>query len=175
MDINLKKKLLNNKRGPIDLNVLVSFMEETGIDFIPCSLKIALGVATYKNVYLDIKQLSKLYNTKMIAFIILHEIGHYKRAARMGKDGVLKALSDDDFERFSDHIVGEEIVADRYACLVYYKLYNDIFPRNATQQLDIELYRMQYKRTTRPLFGVIQNSDENYEKLLSEYICLMKK
>ena len=111
----------------------------------------------------------------MIAFIILHEIGHYKRAIRMGKDGVLKVLSDDDFDRFSDHIVGEEIVADRYACFVYYKLYNDIFPRNATQQLDIEMHRMNYKRTTRPLFGVIQNSEKNYEKLLSEYICLMEK
>ena len=148
---------------------LLSFMEDTGIIFINKEMKWPCGLTTFYCIYLDMKRLSN-YNDVWTFFVILHEISHYKRITKLGKNHVLEMLSLEDFDGFCDFIIGEEIICDRYACLLHKHFNGYTFPRSATQQLDLEMYKVAYKTKAKQLFGVIKNDEENYKKLMAEFL-----
>jgi hypothetical protein len=79
-------------------------------------------------------------------------------------------FSIDDFEKFCHHVIHEEIVADRYATYVYYLLNKEIFPKEATQQLDMEINKRRYQSTIKDLFGIVKNNEEDYVKLLESFV-----
>jgi len=163
------KEVLNNKHGELNFKGLLAFMEATGIEFRERALRWPVGIATFYCVYIDLERLSK-FNDKMTFFVILHEIAHYKRIARFGKEHIINMLSLEDFEEFCEHVITEEIVADRYACQLYQRFNQQAFPRLATQQLHLEEKQKEYKKTAEQLFGVIQHSEENYIKLLESFL-----
>jgi len=149
------KIALNEKHGDLNFKGLLEHMEASGIDFKANPLRGPLGIATYYCVYLDMAKID-YYHDKMLFFIILHEMGHYKRIANVGKDHIIKMLSLEDFEEFCQHVITEEIVADRYSAYCYYLLNKEVFPKGATQQLENKDRQRQYKSTAKHLFGQIQ-------------------
>lgn len=163
-------RVLNKKDSELKFSLLIKFMEESGIIFKNHKLTGLYGIASHYGVYLDIDKLDKDYNNRMIYQIILHEIGHCKRIKKIGKDNVIKFLSNDNFDEFCSHIIDEEIIADRYACFVYYLLNKKVFPRRDTQELEKLHNKLHYRKVVRGLFGVIKNDEEIYKKIIDSYI-----
>ena len=163
-------KILKRKDGELDFSLLLKFMKESGIKFKNRKLHKVYGIATYYGVYLDVDKLTDHFNERMIWYIILHEIAHFKRIEKIGKDKIIEFLSNEDFDEFCDHIIGEEIIADRYACFVYYLFNKEKFPREATQQLEKPLRKLEYRNVISGLFGMIKNNEENYKKIFESYI-----
>jgi hypothetical protein len=163
-------RILKKKNGGLDFTSLLKFMEESGIKFKNRKLRKVYGIATYQGVYLDMDKLVDHFNDRMIWYIILHEIGHFKRIEKIGKNKVIELLSHEDFDEFCNHIIGEEIIADRYACFVYFIFNKENFPREATQQLETPLRKLEYRGVISGLFGIIKNDEENYKKLFDSYV-----
>lgn len=169
MDTSISEKLKS-----IDLEPIVCFMENTDIEFRDRNLAGPFGIATFYCIYLDIDKMINVFDSTTIGYIILHEIGHYKRISKMGKEHVLSMLSSDNFDIFSEHIIHEEIIADRYAGFVYNKLMNTTLPIEITQQLNIESNKIKYVNGTKRLFGVIENNEASYIKTLEGFIINQK-
>jgi hypothetical protein len=170
IDESLKTALLE-KHGTLDFKALVAFMESTGINYQNRRMRGPMGLATYHTVYVDLAVINQ-YPDNLLYFIILHETAHYKRIERMGgKDVVIKMLSIEDFEEFCQHVIGEEIVADRYACFVYQILTKFRFPREATQNLHMKHIQDRYKeKSAVHLFGVVKNNEDVYHQLLESFL-----
>lgn len=163
------KTLLKEKHGELDFNNLLFFMENTGIDFKARGLRGALGMTTSYCIYLDLDKFSCL-NDKMLYFVIIHEMAHYKRINKVGVDFVIKMLSHENFDAFCEYIINEEIIADRYACFLFNLFNKQIFPKGATQRLDDNYYKHNYKNNLKMLFGVVQNNEKKYKELLESFV-----
>jgi len=165
----IKEKLRNLNCGP-DLDVILCFMESTGINFIDTKIHGPYAIATFYSIYLDIDKIINRFGCDMVSYILLHEIGHFKRISKMGKTYVLSMLSDDDFYVFSDHIVEEEMIADRYAVFVYNELTKNKLSREITQQLNFKVNRDEFVLSNTRLFGEIKNNEESYREFLNNFI-----
>lgn len=163
------KTILSLKESDLDFKKLLSFMEDSNITFYDRKLKGPWGIATYYAIFLDIARLD-LFADKMLYYVILHEMSHFKSISRVGKEGIIKILSNDNFDEFFEHIIIEETTADRYACALFYKFNKQIFPIEGTQQLNIKSNKEKYRGPAKLLFGTVNNSDENYRKLLESFI-----
>lgn len=163
-------KILNNKESKLDWKGLLDYMESTGIDYQNKKLRGPWGIATFYCIFLDMDMICR-YDDKLLYFIILHETSHYKRIIKKGgKDGVIKTLSEEDFDVFFNSVVEEEIVADRYASLLYYQFNKISWPREATQQLNLGYKQENYVPIAKLLYGVVKNKEENYIELLESFI-----
>jgi len=164
------KIALTKKNGRHNFKKLLEFMEASGIDFKDRKIKFnTLGVATMYGLFINSEELNR-YNDSIIFYVILHEIAHYKRIQKMGKEALIKALSAENFETFFEHVVGEEIIADRYASLLYLWFNKETFPSIWTQELFKEDKRNNYRPIAARLFGVIKNDEENYKNLLESFL-----
>ena len=161
------KQIIKSKLYEYNVEGLISFIEDLDVNFYKADLIGPLAMATFDCVYLD---LTKVVNPKLMFFIILHEIAHVKRMKKLGREEILRNLSLENFDKFFEHVLQEEIIADRYACYVYQKLNKDIYPRVMTQQLDLEDNKFNYRQKARGFFGVIQNSEERYKKFVEKFI-----
>lgn len=162
-------KLLENKPKQLDFKALIKFMIESDIQFKNENLISSVGIATLDNILIDINKITR-YSDSLIYFIILHEIGHYKRITKLGREQIISNLSIMDFDNFTNSIVTEEMIADRYASFVFLKLNGLPFPRIQTQSLELEVNKMKYRLKTARYFGVIKNSEENYYKLINQFV-----
>lgn len=168
IDENIKINLAT-LHGNLNFIGLLEFMEQSGIPFKSRKLKGPLGLASFDGIYLDLNQIG-CYPSSLLFFIILHEMAHYKRITKFGKSKIVSLLSETDFELFVDHVVGEEIIADRYGCLMYRYFNGKTFPREATQNLHLPYKREKYKTVASLLYGKIQNDENKYDALLASFI-----
>lgn len=166
---NSIKVALAKLDGNLKFNDLIKFIEDTGITFKDRNLIGPLGIATLDCIYLDINKLNRHYDN-FIYFVILHEIAHFKRITKMGKPVILKNLSLEDFDEFLNHIFFEEILADRYACRMFYHFNRDIYPWVQTQQLNLPSKQLAYHPMVRNYFGKIQNDEKKYYELIEQFI-----
>jgi len=164
-------KNLTDIESNLNFKSLIEFMKSTNIVFIENRIKNSYGMATNDSIYLNTNLMLTRLNDKELFFIILHEIAHYKRIQLIGKKQVIEYFANKDFEVFSEHIIFEEILADRYGRLVYYKLNNKIYPKYSTQCLDDPMIRERYKMgLNKNLFGIIENKEEDYDNLIKSMI-----
>lgn len=163
------KELLREKHGELNFNGLLAFMEDSGIDFKARKMTWPMGLATFFCIYIDLARLSG-YSDKFTFFVILHEIAHYKRMLKTGKEHLLNMLSLEDFDEFCADIINEEIIADRYGALMYHYFNKETYPKSYTQQLHLPSKQTAYASTARELFGVIKHSEENYLTLLNTFL-----
>jgi len=168
---DLKKRGRRKPLSPPPLNFkgLIKLLESSDIEFVDSVLREARGMATIDKVHLN---MDSLYNDddKMFFFVILHEYCHGLRIKKMGKDAMITALSLDEFDDMAEHVIYEELLADRYASLKYYQLNKELFPFYRTQRLNETIQRVNYKNRIKPLHGVIQNSEEKYNELMNSFI-----
>ena len=163
------KVALAKLEGKLKFNDLIKFIDDTGITFKDRNLIGPLGIATLDCIYLDINKLNRYYDN-FIYFVILHEIAHFKRITKIGRDEILKNLSSEDFDELLKHIFFEEILADRYACRMFYHFNRDIYPWSDTQQLNLPSKQLQYHPMARNYFGKIQNDEKKYYELIEQFI-----
>ncbi len=172
----LKEELKNTLTEIIkkqNVEGLISFMENSDIEYHMADLRGPLAMATFEGVFIDLKRIMSrawMDDTRLIYFVILHETAHIKRMKKLGKKEILRNLSLDVFEEFFEHVVGEELIADRYGSYVYQKLNNEIFPNHMTQALDIKINKDRYQQTARGFFGRIQNDEKKYKELFEQFI-----
>ncbi len=154
-----------------DISDLVCFMENAGVKYYLADLNGPLALASYYGVYLDLKSIKQRGASDLLVyFIILHETAHMKRIKKMGKKQLLKNLSSTDFNVFFEHVLGEELIADRYGCFMFYNLTKKEYPKYMTQQLYIKENADRYKHIARHLFGQVENDEKKYKELIDKFI-----
>jgi hypothetical protein len=164
------KKTLRKLDGVYKFNNLVTFMEESGINFINKPLAGMLAVATLDGVLVDLRNVANVPE-RLIYFIFIHEIAHMKRINKYGKEWLLAQLSIEDKELFLSEICKEEVLADRYACRIFYKLNKIIFPWTSTQQLNLPEKQKNYAPLViHGYYKKVNNDEETYRNLIQSFI-----
>lgn len=98
-------------------------------------------------------------------FVALHELAHYRRFEKCGFEYHIEKLSSDDFDEFFNHIIKEELFADRYATFLYQKMFGES-GKHYQQGLDQPLIRIRYmSELKRSMFGHFGETVEDYNKL----------
>jgi len=166
---NLKQELLSRHSTTLNFNALVEFMEESKVEFIGCELRNVLGMATGDKVRINMGVIGSQY-ADYLFFVILHEYCHTIRINRMGKKQLVESLSTENLDDLVDHVVGEEILADRYGSRMFFRFNNRIFPSDRTQRLHIKINKESYKNIVSGIHGKIQGSEEKYDKLINSFI-----
>lgn len=82
-------------------------------------------MSSIDTVYIDFDIIP---NDFMLYFVIIHETSHYKRIKKLGVEKILENLSSDNFDYFNNFLLGEEIICDRCASLLYYHFNKKIIP-----------------------------------------------
>lgn len=165
----LKEHLLNRgKNSHLKFSELVACLEYSDFSFIGGTLAGPMGVATHKKAFFDIEMFLDT-DDKMVFFVVLHEYCHVLKIERMGMDGMISMLGDDNFETFANHIINEEILADRFGKFMYYIFNNEVFPSYRTQQLDKQHYKDDYEYQIEYLFGKIKDK-ETYDNMLNSIV-----
>lgn len=167
---DIKNHLLErDEHSHLDFKGLVAFLEEAEFEFVDVELVGPIGMATVDKIYLDYDKLDAT-DDQMVFFIILHEYCHGLRMKKAGKEATIASLSLDDFDKMFEHIVYEEILADRYGSLMYHKFNKESFPVYRTQRLTESGPKERYKQTIKPLHGMVDNDEEKYNKLMESFI-----
>jgi len=97
---NKVREHLSKLQGEYDFISLLNFCEQHKINLKAARIKDGLGFACRRCIYLDINKLAT-HQTKMVYWLILHEVYHYKRIKKMGVKKMVKDFSDTNFETFS--------------------------------------------------------------------------
>jgi hypothetical protein len=160
---------LKNLNGEYDFIKLIEYMQASGFCYKQESLRGPIAIATLTGVLVDLDNCDS-YNDKMVYFIFLHETAHMKRITKLGKEKILSNLSITDFQEFIDHIFVEEILADRFACRMFYKFNKEIYPWYQTQMLNEPSKQEKYKPMANLYFNKIDNNEENYNELIKQFI-----
>ena len=168
VDIILKYKLLE-RDGKYNFKDLVQFIETIGYNYTSKELRGPLAITTLNGVLINISLLDR-FDDKFIFFVLLHETAHMKRINKMGKVEIIRNLSLDDFNEFMNHIVYEEILADRYACKLFYLFNKENYPWGETQQLNLPDKQKKYEQIANGYFGRIQNDEKKYDELINSFI-----
>jgi len=166
---NLKEHLLNRtKLNGLDFISLVQFLENSEFEFIGTKLAGALGMATYRKAFFNLERL-EVEDDQLVYFVMLHEYCHVLKVNKLGKEEMIKQLSTDNFNEFMNHMIGEEILADRFGSLMYFKMNKKQYPKYRTQMLENVDRAEEYVNQVGDLFGMIKD-EETYEALLSTFI-----
>ncbi len=163
------REKLQKLDGEYKFNDLLTFMEESGITFIDRRLNGPAAIATLDGVIVDVFNFYR-YPDKVIFFIFIHEIAHMKRLTKNGKGWFLGQLSIENYEEFTRELFREEVLADRYACRMFYKLNGMIYPWSQTQQLNLPEKQKAYAPLTDSYYGKINNNEETYRMLIQSFI-----
>jgi hypothetical protein len=159
---------LKDKLNTLNFPALLSLIKDNNIELVDTKILGAIGIAGPERILLDQAKLN-CYPPNMVYFAVLHEIYHYKRIKLLGKAAIVKQFSNTNFEEFHEHLIKEEVGADRYGRLLYFKFNRTQYPVQLTQQLHEEFYANRYKRLSKQVFGVVKN-EEDYNKLFEEFI-----
>lgn len=150
-----------------NLEGLLKIVEESEFNFYMAKLKGPMGMANFNGVYLDmdkIKSKSWMGCSEYLFSTILHELAHMKRMKKIGKKKIIEYFSATNFEDLYNHVLYEEMLADRYACIMFYKLNKRILNVSYTQSLHVEYNRERIKYNSRNVFGLIKNDESKYDE-----------
>ena len=158
-----------DSESDLDFLKLINFIRESDIPVFSNELVSAFGIATFYGIHLDIRIL-KTISHDTIFFIILHEIGHYKRIIKKGKQYHLHCLSDNNIDNLYNHILIEEIIADKYGSLVFRLLNNITYPYEKTQRLRSVPNQFKFYPIAKQMHNQIQNDENKYIELINNFI-----
>ena len=140
-----------------------------GINFINASLLHANGIATIDKIYIDIDKILRSYDERKLIHIILHELAHYYRIQRKGKEWYYNYVLHTDKNEYVEQTIFEENFADRWATLKYNELYNDNLSVEYRDFSDGMFLRTMIEGTYNHLRGNVENEIE-LEEATKRYI-----
>jgi hypothetical protein len=154
-----------------DLNFikLLSFIDDNNIPVVDSKLISAVGMATYYKIHLDLDSLD-FQPPSLRYFIILHEIGHYKRLQKKGLEYHLHKLSSTNVNILYNHILNEEIIADKYGMFTFKRLTGVEYPYEMTQQLKDYENKVKFIDTAYSLIGKLNGTEDSYKIMIQQYI-----
>lgn len=158
-----------NYECDLDFIKLLSFINDNDIPVVNSNLIGAIGMATYYRIHLDLVKLETQPHM-LRYFIILHEIGHYKRLLKKGLSYHLHKLSDSNVNTLYSHILNEEIIADNYGMFTFKRLTGVDYPYEMTQRIKDFENKMKFMDTAYSLLGRLQNNEVSYKNMISQYI-----
>jgi hypothetical protein len=154
-----------------DLNFikLLEFINGSNIPVVDSKLINAIGMATYYKIHLDLDDLD--FQPPLLRyFIILHEIGHYKRLQKKGLEFHLHKLSSSNVNILYKHILNEEIIADNYGMFAFRRLTGTEYPYEMTQRLKEYENKVKFMDTAHSFIGRLQNNEDSYKSMINQYI-----
>lgn len=167
----------------LDLKNFKEYILNCGIEFEVRYLKMDVaGLTTPDKIYLNEGHMGVLPVTMSI-FIIFHEIAHYKSIHKMGIEEYHKRVTNKDFDGYADHVLHEEVLADKWATRAMFDVVGFIWPVEQTQQLDKRMriggklrpnhFRIdQYKMRLKPYYEMIKKYGvEALEMIKEEVLC----
>jgi len=170
MDYNTSSEILSwHYESDLNFIGLLNLINEDKIDIKVRNLIKSGGIATFYEIYLDMSKL-RFLDHDIRFFIICHEIAHYRKIKKDGVDFHMNKLSVNDLIELYEHILNEEIFADRYGNILYKHLNGRSFPYEKTQKLNDYENRLKYIQTASYLLNRINNNEENYKNLINNYI-----
>lgn len=154
-----------------DLNFikLLDFINDSNIPIIDSKIVGALGMATYYKIYLDLENITN-QPPMLRYFIILHEIGHFKRLQKKGLEYHLHKLSSSNVETIYTHILNEETIADNYGMFAFKRLTGNKYPYEMTQQIKEYENKLRYIDTAHSLIGRLNGTEDSYKIMIQQYI-----
>lgn len=162
------KSFLTIKLKHLNAEGLIRVMEELDVEIVDRKLHNAVGMTMPDKIYLDIDRL-RYHQPKFVYFVVLHEICHYKRIRKVGKKVIVELFKSKNFDEFFAGILKEELIADKYACILYFRFNDEVFPKALTQQLTEEVAQNVYSEFTKTLFGRVEN-EKDYRDLLKSFV-----
>lgn len=176
MKVRQKLAKLSEKSG-LNFESILDLTESLNIDFKDAKLYSTIfGLATHKAVFVDINKMkdavkSGVLSYDKVMFIMYHEIAHHLRIHKIGLDKHIERITTDSLIQFMGYIIDEELFADRWGCLMYYRNTGKVFPRSETQCLDDNDIRHRYERNIAPQHPYFIGKGLNeYEEVLNRYV-----
>ena len=154
-----------------DLNFikLLDFINNGNIPVVDSKLISAVGMATYYEIHLDLDNLD--FQPPLLRyFIILHEIGHYKRLQKKGLEFHLHELSTSNVNILYNHILNEETIADNYGMFTFKRLTGNEYPYEMTQRLKEYENKVKFMDTAYSLIGKLENNEDSYKAMIEQHI-----
>lgn len=150
---------------------LYSFIvdNEIPIEFVGFKFTV-LGMAAYDKIYIS-KTIARDFSKEAIFFVIGHEVGHYMSFKKRGYQYHLDILSSTDFDIVFNHVIHEEILADKFSGMLFYALNHRLYDGLLKQHLHLKNQQMKYKPIIRgTLFGLYSNDIGEYEEAVESLI-----
>tara|TARA_R110000803_G_scaffold74903_6_gene139147 strand:+ start:5234 stop:5752 length:519 start_codon:yes stop_codon:yes gene_type:complete len=141
-----------------------------GINIINASLRRGIGgITTPKLIYINLEETIRSLGMYGLAFVILHELAHYKRIKKKGKKWYLNYVLWSDEETYVKDTILEERIADKWGIDMVKKIYGItmVAPR------DIEILSESFSDRTRVMYRNIRDSiktENDWDNMLNSYV-----
>jgi len=124
-----------------------------------------------------INQLIKfnVINQDDLFFLFSHELCHYIRLKKYGKDYHLEKLSNKKFFTFSNFLINEEVVCDRFARLCFYNIKKYRYKGNLLRDFNSPIYSNYYLSSLKVTHNKLLEFSLDYDKIINEYFILIKR
>ena len=173
--MSFKEDLLEQgEKSDLNFEGLVQMIENCEIPCYNAVLKGNInGMATLDGIYVNFFELVHRFDKDKLFFIILHEMAHFKRNSVYSKQEYVDMMSTHDSISYTNFVITEEIIADRYGAFVFYLLNKKVFPKDRTQQLDKESKRFIYSKRLSGTYDYIKDqikTVEDYDTVLNQFV-----
>lgn len=141
-----------------------------GVNIINASLKRGLnGITKPELIYINLEETIRSLGMYGLAFVILHELAHYKRIKKKGKEWYLNYVLRSDEETYVRNTILEETIADKWGVDMVKEIYGItiVSPRNPL------ISSKEFSDKTRTIYKLIRNSvnnEDDWDNMLNGYV-----
>jgi len=165
MNANIEKFILSfDEDSRLDFTKLVEFIKFNNIPIKQIGIKVAPAVTSAEVIYLDfdgVLDTEKRFGSQFIYFLILHEIGHFLRLRKYGENLIKDMYAIPEYPDFLDKVMEEENFADKFGCIMFYKL-NGVRYMGQLTNRDVYAYQMS------SVYNAVHHGKLNYEAMLEQ-------
>lgn len=131
-------------------------------------------------IHFNISKINQLIKFNIITeddlfFLFSHELCHYLRLKKYGKDYHLEKLTSKKFFPFSNFLINEEVVCDRFARLFFYNIKKYRYKGNFIRDFNSPIYNNYYLSNLRITHKKLLEFSLDYDKIINEYFILIKR
>lgn len=147
---------------------LIPYLE--GINVINASLAHGLlGIAKPDLIYLNLETAIRITGKYGLAFVILHELAHYKRIKKKGKEWYLNYILHSDEESYVRDTILEETIADKWGVDMVKEIYGITIDTLRNPIISSN----KFSDKTRVMYKSIRNSvktEDDWNNMLNGYV-----
>ena len=151
---------------------LLEMINDESIPIRNAKLKNAYAITTFDCIYYDFDAITshEFYGDEFLYYVMLHEICHYKRIKKFGNEKFITGLTSNSLTEYFDFLINEEIISDRWASYIFYKLNGRLLRNHMTQNLHIEENKNKFMVSNVRSFNIISGDMKNYDELVNHHI-----